>query len=420
MSTTALQHTHTARLKEKGLRVATLRNGGIGFLISGVVLVAQWNKARKNEKNWQKFKSEWTRYLMKYPLFLATFTLLYKTLIKLGRQLSGYRGLHKRTGERLFGRKLCITIGAFLCGYTAQRVSPIFSWNWALYALLRSLLGIFRLITPADLSPNPADVYFLIHGCLPWLITYNIDTVPHSYVNFFKSCLDEKQAPYIAQYACHNHGVLPNCADTVHLFDASCLKAHIKDGLYRFRICLLFYLKFYVLTSLLGGLKFLKNLFIRKPVATLSKLLNQSVRSCLFLFLSFHFPSRIHCLWRYVLTQYHRVYKHDKYAMIACNQMWIMLVVSAIFGTLCLRFEQSSSKQSDIALFSIWRLIEQFIRKCCHLHTHDRDDTHPVLGNANLPAILFGVSIALTVYVQLTDSTQLKSLERSIISVFLA
>lgn len=89
---------HNARMQEKGLRIATLRNGGIGFLIGSVVLVLQWNKARKNEKTWNKFKSEWIKYLMKYPLFLATFTILYKTLIKIGRQLNGYRRLHPKTG----------------------------------------------------------------------------------------------------------------------------------------------------------------------------------------------------------------------------------------------------------------------------------------------------------------------------------
>eukprot|EP01084_Bolivina_argentea_P124190 220065_1 len=292
----ALQQAHLSRMNEKGLRVATLRNGGVGFLIGSVLLAMRCNKARKSEKSWNKFKREWIQYFMKYPLFLATFTLLYKTLIKIGRHISGVHGINRQTGQRLFGRKLAVTISSFFCGYIAQLTSPVFSWNWALYALLRSLLGILRLTIPSDLSPKPADIYALIHGILPWLITYNVSYMPLSYLNFFKSCLDEKQFPYQAMYE-HNHGILPPCRLTTHVFDNSCLKTHWKDGIYRFKICLIFYIKFYILTSLLGGIKFLKNLFIKMPIKTVKKILSQSIRSCLFLFLSFHFPSRIHCLW---------------------------------------------------------------------------------------------------------------------------
>ena len=112
---------HQVRLKEKGLRIAALRNGGIGVLIGSVFLVLRWNKARKNEKTWNKFKKEWFEYFGRYPLFLAIFTILYKTLMKIGRQLGGYRGLNEK-GQRTFYRKLSITITAFFCGYANKIV----------------------------------------------------------------------------------------------------------------------------------------------------------------------------------------------------------------------------------------------------------------------------------------------------------
>ena len=97
-----------------------------------------------------------------------------------------------------------------------------------------------------------------------------------------------------------------------------------------------------------------------------------------------------------------------------------MLIISGIFGKYCLQFELSQSKQTDIALFSVWRLIEQYIRKISNLETYDKDDNHFILGNKQLPALLFATSFALTVFVQLTNKSKLKNLERTIISFFLA
>eukprot|EP01083_Nonionella_stella_P024732 68188_1 len=412
----ALKQAHAARLAEKGLRIATLRNGGVGFLIGSVLLAIRFHKAIKSEKSWNRFKSEWIQYLMKFPLFLATFTLLYKLLIKIGRRICPIAGIHRKTGQRLLGRKVAISISSFFCGYIAQMTSPVFSWSWALYALLRSMLGMTRLLIPSDLIPNPADFYFIIHGILPYLITYNISHVSLSYYNFFRECLDVKPLRYHYMYE-HNHGILPDCKYITHVFDRqSCLQTHIKDGIYRFKMLLQFYVKFYLLTSMFGGIRSL----FRHPLGRIYKLLSQTVRSSLFMLFAFHFPSRIHCLYRYLLTAYHRRWRKDAFTVVACNQMMIMLVVSAVFGTASLRFEVSQNKRSDIALFSIWRLVEVYIRKLRKLQTYDKDYDDPILGNRNVPAVLFGTAWALCVYVHLTDSKKLKALERSVVTFLLA
>ena len=54
------------RINEKGVSQSTLRNGGIGFLIGS------------NPEDWERFKRLWICYLAKFPIFLSTFTILYK------------------------------------------------------------------------------------------------------------------------------------------------------------------------------------------------------------------------------------------------------------------------------------------------------------------------------------------------------
>ena len=66
------------RIKEQGLRRSTLRNGGVGFLIGSCLLALKVNKLRKNRQELVKLKEIWSSYLMKYPVFLAVFTLIYK------------------------------------------------------------------------------------------------------------------------------------------------------------------------------------------------------------------------------------------------------------------------------------------------------------------------------------------------------
>lgn len=161
------------RKAEKGLLEGTARNGGIGILIGSAMLTLRFNRSRRSPEEWDKFKKEWTSYFLQYPVFLTTFTVLFKGLTRLGREFAGYRGL-TREGHRKFTRRVIVSSGAFLSAFCAQRVAPIFNWTWALYAFLRSFLGLLRLYIPDDLQPEAAEVYGLIHATLP-VFVWSVD-----------------------------------------------------------------------------------------------------------------------------------------------------------------------------------------------------------------------------------------------------
>ena len=146
------------------------------------------------------------------------------------------------------------------------------------------------------------------------------------------------------------------------------------------------------------------------------------MRSSLFLFLSFHFPSRIHCLYQWLLKIYHRKIRNDEYAPIAANNMFLMLVVSGIFGRNCILLEKSQSKQSDIALFSLWRLIELYVLKLANINNlnYEKDNRNRILASNQLPAILFALACGIVVYVNASDPTALKSLEKAVLKYALA
>ena len=347
-------------------------------------------------------------------------------LRKIGRQLAGYRGLNKE-GQRRLMRRTMVAITSFVCGYTAQIIAPIFNWSWALYAFLRSLLAMCRLLIPLKYQPESKYVYSLIHGSLPYFIAYNAYYISSSYLAFFKMCLDQERESWNGAYGIgtrgnHHHGIIAPCKRHVHdTHDESCLLAFIKDGIRVYKTCFTFYFKFYLLTSLLGGINFLKRL-LKHPNIVLPKLINQSIRSSMFLFLSFHIPSRIHCPYQWLLNKYHKEWKLNcnKYNSISSNNLFMMLTLASVFGSYCIRLELSESKRTDIALFSVWRTLEVWIRMICNLDSYEKDYGHFVLGSKHLSAILFGLACGMAVYVHATNPKSLKSLERSILKYTLA
>ena len=185
----------------------------------------------------------------------------------------------------------------------------------------------------------------------------------------------------------------------------------------------MFYLKFYMFTALLGGKRFIQSLFSKKIVKVIRKLLIQTLRSSLFLFVSFHFPSRIHCLYQYLLKLYHRLIEkegQEKYVCIAANNLALMQVVSSIFGFFCIQFELSKSKRTDLALFSLWRILEVAIGLKANVACYEKDYEHPILGDTRLPAILFALSCGMVVFAHVTNPNALKSLEKTVVKHVLA
>jgi len=159
---------------------------------------------------------------------------------------------------------------------------------------------------------------------------------------------------------------------------------------------------------------------IRTPFKILKKLFEQTLRSCLFLLLSYHGPSRIHCLYRALLNYYHRVFRKDKYSIIAPNLLSVMMVTCFIGGGVCILFEASESKRTDIALFTFWRVVEQCILIKCDIKSGEKDYDHPFLGSNYLPAIMFGIACGLNVFVHISNPKALKSLEKSVLKYALA
>ena len=169
---------------------------------------------------------------------------------------------------------------------------------------------------------------------------------------------------------------------------------------------------------MLGGLSFVKRLH-NDPTAVISKLFSQSIRSSLFLLLTLHPPSRIHCLYQWYLKKYHKNWKANNYTPIAANNLWMILSMAAIFGTLSLRLELSKSKRTDIALFAFWRVVEMSIRIKCNVTNYEKDYGHTILGSDRFPAILFGVACAMAMFVNASNPNALKTLEKSIIRYML-
>ena len=208
------------RLTERSVLVATGRNSSLGFLIGSIFLVLEWNKQRrKRKRNRHRHRREqsqqlmvlksstkgrilvpvqaavseeeeaaaddqesgeveddeeaaaaepehglfwmekgWQWYLLRYPLFCSVFTAVWKLGVQVGRWLVGLKGVAP-DGSRNKRRRLFIAMWAFVCGYAAQRVAPIFNWTWALYLLLRSGLGGVRMLLPLQYRPAPHIVY---------------------------------------------------------------------------------------------------------------------------------------------------------------------------------------------------------------------------------------------------------------------
>ena len=163
--------------------------------------------------------------------------------------MAGYRGLTAQ-GKRKVKRRIMVAITGFICGYTAQINAPIFNWNWALYAFLRSLLAMCRLLIPIAYQPEAADIYAFINGSFPYFIAYNSCYIGATYVAFFKATLDLTYVNWMEQYAVggqgkHHHGIIPPCKISIHTtHEDSCLKSFIRDGMRHYTVCIVFGLWF--------------------------------------------------------------------------------------------------------------------------------------------------------------------------------
>ena len=175
-------------------------------------------------------------------------------------------------------RRLTISLTSLFCGYVAQRISPLLSWSLSLYIFLRSILSMWRLVIPLKYQFETKYVYSIIHGSLPYFITYNVQFLTSSYAHFFMAVLDQKWLTWDAMYSIggqrpnHHHGILSPCKRCIHeTHEESCLKAFVRDGIRQYKvslrrhICLsiiisfdMFFLSCFLFLIFYFGLKFFK------------------------------------------------------------------------------------------------------------------------------------------------------------------
>ena len=128
-----------------------------------------------------RFLIAFLRYFKNYPLFLASFTVLFKAFIH-------SKGLLHSNNLTLNLRENRYRIALFtaILSYVSQRAFDCFTWNWALFLLIRSLYSLCRLLIPTDLQPSTLNTYPIIHSILGLCLAFQCKYVPSKWWNMVR------------------------------------------------------------------------------------------------------------------------------------------------------------------------------------------------------------------------------------------
>jgi len=401
------------RLQEMSLVGSAGRNVVSGFVVGSALIAMRMEKWIKRRILLQKLKESWKLYLVKYPAFLVTFGLVFKMLRLLGRLFVGVNQGLSKSGARHSWRRFMVTLGGFIAAFAAQGAFPIWSWEFALYAFLRSGVGIIRLIIPERYQPSGRFMFFIFNAALPFFITFNIQVVPNNYRTLFTSTQDADIEGYQFMYNREDIS-LPPCWPRQHKCP-SCYQAFLSGFCKRLWLSMKFYSKFYAVFLLANPRQ-----VVKAPLTSFLSLMRRSIASSFFMAGTFHFGERFHCFYRrFIRWIYRDVFQSN--APLPTNTFTartLFLLNSGFWGWVWIGME-SEGKHADLSLFTFWKEFEMSLRMAHGLTHKDEPKENTFLTHPLFSQVLFSAAISMWIWVYYRDPTRMKSADRLIVQQFL-
>eukprot|EP01083_Nonionella_stella_P024217 66936_1 len=363
------------------------------------------------------------RYFKNFPLFLTSFTIIFKCLIR--------SKVFIRSNDsmlRLSTHKYQIAVLTFILSYFCQTAFECFSWHWALFLLIRSTYSLCKYLIPHDLQPRVVDIYPLIHGILGLCLAFKCKYVHSKWWKLVEKCVGEKKSSWYHMLGNHHHGLLPPCTVVVHerkpngQLQMSCCKSFMRDNIKRAVSVFIFFAKFYALTTLLSAtrmanIKTMQKGSIRKVLSLLWRKTKHCVGSFGFFMIGVAITGRVPCFYKWCMWKASGK-SANEYNTITGNNKTVLLLACVVLGKLSILCE-AESRRVDVALSCVWNITQQWIRMCCNLESDDDAKYHQVLGSNAFTSFLFALSMAIAMYVYCGDPRCLKTMERNIITKYL-
>jgi len=369
-------------------------------------------------------------YGIKFPLFIAGFSIIFKKLIRMN-YISSALDVNMLT---LPEQKHSIALMSFLLAYSMQKNVGIFHWKWSLLLLIRSLYSLVRLIIPKEYHVfNSQDQHTLLAplmGCV--FIGMYPESLPQSIKSTYAACYGFTQSKWVNNFSNHSRS-LPSCCSTESFHEEiagrrepNCFKAYWKDAFYV--VCphsFKFFMKLHFVAALLGGARFVKD--IRSAPHTVAlRIVRNALKSTLYWAFGVHAAVRCcTCFNRKFVRKLYEVMDrvmstrvNEKYAYFNEKNLGSLFLMTAICGRLCVLAEPAG-RRSEIVISLMWYEMVHIFRRRCGLETNDDDRYHWLLGETSFASILLATAVFVNMYVYCRDASYLKSMERRLIAKYL-
>mmetsp|Transcript_3145 Transcript_3145/g.12042 ORF Transcript_3145/g.12042 Transcript_3145/m.12042 type:complete len:533 (-) Transcript_3145:251-1849(-) len=383
-----------------------------------IIKTKSWNNPSMQEK----FLASWVsvkrivRDSNNTGAFLGYWTILYFVLIRI---------LHIRGVNRV--PKTSLFVSSFLSGFVTQFVFVGVSWKIALYCLLRAFLGLTRMrktgsptsavavAVPKTFALSRLPVigalldkstlaYVLINVGLGYYFYYWAKYVDTSYKNFISSLADVNLESVDKSIVAEWNMKETRPCQSYHLKFASCMDAFWHRNIRTLTKVLKIYSSVHLFGLLLSGelWRFTRGQSVAHKYAALLRHFTTGVfRSSLFLTMQIVICAPTPCVHNYICNKYNNGL-HSRLVFLA---PWII-------GPFCIAFEHSS-RRSEIALYSLWRLLIAMINKYTRIPS---GENHSPMFERIFSALCFGLATSLWIVVKTRNVNFLKRLDRMILS----
>jgi hypothetical protein len=316
--------------------------------------------------------------------FLSSWTFLHQMLIRIFE-----KNLQRPKAISLIASG---TISGAISMYFTQGLS----WQTSLYFLYRSLFGVYRI--KKNIFPSWTDIpdylaYCIINFFLGIISQRFSEYVEPNYANFLSYCanLPVTNVDFFFQ---QKSELLPVCSPGYHK-EESCLES----AKYRipgvFTNNLKVQLSFQILSYLLKG-NLLNPKSFRSYLKLWQNLLKGTFKTTLFLSVQCAFCGQGGCILKSITP---------KKNLFLLGLIWF-------FSSFAILFE-SSSRRSELTVFTIWRVTTGFFNLLTDTKSKEKNsDEFNVLAST----FLFGMASCFSVYCLYRDPSKLKSLDQGILS----
>ena len=386
---------------------------------------------------------EMLSYFIKFPLFIASFSLFFKKLIRMNYISSNLQ----INVSSLPIQKYSISFMSFLLAYFIQQNASIFHWKWALLLLIRALYSLIRMNLNINIQDgnnnNISNILKVITNsisiehvnaftfCLQCILAQQYSSyMPSGLISTYNSVnpTNYSQPKYISVYQ-HHHKQLPSCCSTASFHQCedtdSCIDALWKDAIYiKMTPSFKFFLKLHTIASMLNIKQFFK-LIRNDPMSLSKKIMINAIRSCCYWFIGTHIGIRYcSCFSKKILSVFHGIFsklmnlRNNGFEYVSDRNLWINILGTAIIGRYTILFE-TVGRRTEMTLVLIWYSLVQMIRMQCGLETYDRDKYHWLLNSKGFVSLMLASCVAINMYVYCNDMKYLKTVERALIHNFL-